>query len=94
MNKIVSSLAITDETKNNPNDIIDDNDEQHIQSKIIKCKTNNQQTDLSSYNVLTENGTTSTTIHSIDVPNEHTSIKLHIRRVCSPSPSPPTDTLS
>ncbi|CAF3421433.1 unnamed protein product [Rotaria socialis] len=94
INKIVSSLAITDETKNNPNDIIDDNDEQHIQSKIIKCKTNNQQIDLSSYNVLTTNGTPSTTIRSIDVPNEHTSIKLHIRRVCSPSPSPPTDTLS
>jgi hypothetical protein len=34
----------------------------------------------------------SSTIHSIDVPNDHASIKLHIRRVCSPSSS--TETLS
>jgi len=63
-----------------------------MKSKIIKCKTNNQQNQLSSYNILTQNGSSSTTIRSIDVPNEHASIKLHIRRVCSPSSS--TETLS
>lgn len=68
----------------NSHEISDDND---MQSKIIKCKTNNQQNQHSSYNVLTSNGTSSTTIRSIDVPNEHTTIKLHIRRVCSPSSS-------
>ncbi len=79
---------------NNHNDTINDNDDdeqqqqqQHpVKTKIIKCKTNNQQVQTSSYNILTPNGSSSsTTIHSIDVPNEHTSIKLHIRRVCSPS---------
>ena len=63
-----------------------------MKSKIIKCKTNNQQSQISAYNVLTPNGSSSTTIRSIDVPNEHASIKLHIRRVCSPSSS--TETLS
>ena len=67
----------------------DDNDEdeqQSVKTKIIKCKTNNQQAQTSSYNILTAaNGSPSTTVRSIDVPNEHTSIKLHIRRVCSPS---------
>jgi hypothetical protein len=63
-----------------------------MKSKIIKCKTNNQQNQISSYNILTPNGSSSTTIRSIDVPNEHASIKLHIRRVCSPSSS--TETLS
>jgi len=83
---------------NNHDDTINDNDDdeqQHLQlqqpqqpvkTKIIKCKTNNQQIQTSSYNILTPNGSSSsTTIRSIDVPNEHTSIKLHIRRVCSPS---------
>ncbi|CAF1094623.1 unnamed protein product [Rotaria sordida] len=98
INKIVSSSTINDEIKNNTNYIIDDNDEQHIQSKIIKCKTNNQQNQIPSYNILTSNCTSSssststTTMRSIDVPNEHASIKLHIRRVCSPSSS--TETLS
>jgi hypothetical protein len=77
---------------NNNNDKIDDNDDQHMKSKIIKCKTNNQQSQISAYNILTPNGSSSTTIRSIDVPNEHASIKLHIRRVCSPSSS--TETLS
>lgn len=66
---------------------------------MIKCKTNNQQSQASLYNILPTNNslstatmtttttTTTTTIRSIDVPNEHTSIKLHIRRVCSPSSS-------
>jgi hypothetical protein len=63
-----------------------DDDEQHsVKTKIIKCKTNNQQAQTSSYNILTPNGSSATAIRSIDVPNEHTSIKLHIRRVCSPS---------
>jgi len=82
INKIVSSDEITNDLNNNNND----NDEKHTKSKIIKCKTNN------SYNILSPNGLSSTTIRSIDVPNEHTSIKLHIRRVCSPSSS--TETLS
>ncbi|CAF3559365.1 unnamed protein product [Rotaria sp. Silwood1] len=99
INKIISSSTINDEIKNNTTNYIntDDNDEQHIQSKIIKCKTNNQQNQISSYNILTSNSTSSTTIRSIDVPNEHTSIKLHIRRVCSPSSSATaaaTETLS
>ena len=63
-----------------------------MKSKIIKCKTNNQQSQISAYNILAPNGLSSTTIRSIDVPNEHASIKLHIRRVCSPSSS--TETLS
>jgi hypothetical protein len=75
---------------NNPDEKINDNDDdeqQPVKTKIIKCKTNNQQAQTSSYNILTPNGSSSTTIRSIDVPNEHTSIKLHIRRVCSPSPN-------
>ncbi|CAF0901297.1 unnamed protein product [Adineta steineri] len=98
ISNIITSSTIIDEIKNNINDLnnnndkIDDNDDQHIKSKIIKCKTNNQQSQISSYNILTSNGSSSTTIRSIDVPNEHTSIKLHIRRVCSPSSS--TETLS
>jgi hypothetical protein len=60
-----------------------------MKSKLIKCKTNNQ---LSSYNISIPNGASSTTIRSIDVPNEHAAIKLHIRRRCPPSSS--TETLS
>jgi hypothetical protein len=63
----------------------DDDEQQPFKTKIIKCKTNNLQSPTPSYNILTSNGSSSTTIRSIDVPNEHTSIKLHIRRVCSPS---------
>ncbi|UJR09492.1 hypothetical protein I4U23_013730 [Adineta vaga] len=98
ISKMITSSTIIDEIKNNTNDLnnnndkLDDNDDQHVKSKIIKCKTNNQQSQISSYNVLTSNGSSSTTIRSIDVPNEHASIKLHIRRVCSPSSS--TETLS
>ncbi|CAF1150826.1 unnamed protein product [Adineta ricciae] len=98
ISKMITPSTIIDEIKNNINDLnnnndkFDDNDDQHMKSKIIKCKTNNQQSQISSYNVLTSNGSSSTTIRSIDVPNEHASIKLHIRRVCSPSSS--TETLS
>jgi len=67
------------------NDNDDDDQQQPVRTKIIKCKTNNQQAQTSSYNILTPNGSSSTSIRSIDVPNEHASIKLHIRRVCSPS---------
>ncbi|CAF5129309.1 unnamed protein product, partial [Rotaria magnacalcarata] len=82
-NSISMSNNINDITMND-ND--DDDAQQSVKTKIIKCKTNNQQASTSSYNILTSNcSTSSTTIHSIDVPNEHTSIKLHIRRVCSPS---------
>jgi len=79
---------------NNLDETINDNDndkqQQSVKTKIIKCKTNNQQAQTSSYNILTPNGSSSSsssssTIRSIDVPNEHASIKLHIRRVCSPS---------
>ena len=51
----------------------DDDEQQHVKTKIIKCKTNN------SYNILTSNGSSTT-----DVSTEHTSLKLHIRRVHSP----------
>ena len=76
----------------NINENDDDDDEQQIvKTKIIKCKTNNQQVQTPSYNILASNCTPSTMIHPINVPNEHTSIKLHIRRICSPSPN---DTVS
>jgi hypothetical protein len=64
-----------------------------MKSKIIKCKTNNQQSQISAYNILTSNGSSPPTIRSIDVPNEHTSIKLHIRRVCPPSSSTETSSI-
>ena len=69
----------------------DDDDDQHpsVRTKIIKCKTNNQQVQMPSYNILTSNGSASTSLRSIDMPNEHASIKLHIRRVCSPSSTDP-----
>ncbi len=82
---------------NNHDEIMNDNDgdeqqqQQPVKTKIIKCKTNNQQAQTSSYNILTPNGSSSTTILSVDVPNDHTSIKLHFRRVCSPSAN---DTIS
>ena len=64
---------------NNTNhDKLDDLDEQHLKSKIIKCKTNN---------ISSPNGSSSPTIRSIDVPNNFTSIKLHIR--CGVPPPPP-----
>lgn len=96
----MASLSLTDlltlqsatNDLNNNNDNLDESDDAHIKSKIIKCKTNNPQSQIPSYNVLTANGSSATTIRSIDVPNEHTSIKLHIRRVCSPSSA--TETLS
>ncbi|CAF1123876.1 unnamed protein product [Adineta steineri] len=87
----------------NEKDDDDDDEQQSVKTKIIKCKTNNQQAQTPSYNILTPNGSSSsssssTAIRSIDVPTEHTSIKLHIRRVCSPSSNdtvsiPPTTNL-
>lgn len=74
----------------NDNDDDDDDDQQQpVKTKIIKCKTNNQQAQASSFNILTANGSTSTAIRPHDVPNEHTSIKINIRRVCSPSSNEP-----
>jgi hypothetical protein len=72
--------------KTNTNDLNNNNDhdEEHHKSKIIKCKTNNQSS--SSYNISPPNGSSSpSTIRSIDVPNNHASIKLHIRRLYPPS---------
>ena len=85
------STNIIDDTINDNDKEDDDDDDQQQQSvktKIIKCKTNNQQNSISSYNILTPNGSSSSSTvatRSIDVPNEHASIKLHIRRVYSPS---------
>ncbi|UJR36636.1 hypothetical protein I4U23_029355 [Adineta vaga] len=80
----------------NDDDIDDDDQQQPVKTKIIKCKTNNQQAQTPSYNILTANGSSSsssssssTVIRSHDIPNEHTSIKLHIRRVCSPPSNEP-----
>lgn len=66
---------------NNNNDKLDDLDEQHLKSKIIKCKTNN---------ISSPNGSTSPTIRSIDVPNKYAAIRLHIR--CGAPPTSSTDT--
>ena len=63
----------------------DDTQQQAVKTKIIKCKTNNQPTQTSSYNVLIPNGSSSASIRSVDVPSDHAAIKLHIRRLCSPS---------
>ncbi|CAF1386289.1 unnamed protein product, partial [Adineta ricciae] len=95
-NNSISMSTELDEALNgngngNDNDDDDDDDDQQqaVKTKIIKCKTNNQQAQTSSYNILTANGSSSTAIHSLDVPNEHTSIKINIRRVCSPSSNEP-----
>ena len=80
----------------NPMDDDDDYEpQQSVKTKIIKCKTNNQQIQMPSYNILTSNAPPPPPLpppppannlnHSMDIPNEHTSLKLHIRRVCSPS---------
>lgn len=66
---------------NNNNDKLDDFDDQHLKSKIIKCKTNN---------ISSPNGSNSPTIRSIDVPNKYASIRLHIR--CGTPPTSSTDT--
>ena len=79
-NDLNNNKSLFDETILNDPD--DDDSDQHIKTKIIKCKTNNQQIQPNSYNILTSNG--STTQRSNDNPTEHTSLKLHIR-VCSPS---------
>lgn len=86
-----------DDNDNDDDDDDQDNDDQPsshqqtVKTKIIKCKTNNQLIQMPSYNILTSNGSSSTNLRTIDSPNEHTSIKLHIRRVCSP---PSTDSAS
>lgn len=79
MSLIIDPTTITDSTPD------EDDQQQALKTKIIKCKTNNQQIQMPSYNILTSNGSPSASMRSIDPPNEHTSIKLHIRRVCSPS---------
>lgn len=104
---------IDDGQMNSSSSIDDDESEQSVKTKIIKCKTNNQPIQMPSYNILTSNGptissssnsistltnfpstttSTSNVHHSLEIPSEHTSIKLHIRRVCSPSSS--NDTLA
>lgn len=74
-----------DENIDADDDDDDDDQQQAVKTKIIKCKTNNQQAQTSAYNILIPNGSSPKSIRSIDVPNEHAAIKLHIRRVCSPS---------
>lgn len=81
-----------DENLDNDDDDDDDDQQQAVKTKIIKCKTNNQQAQTSAYNISLPNGSSPKSIRSIDVPNEHAAIKLHIRRVCSPSSSESSST--
>ena len=61
---------IDDGQMNSSSSIDDDESEQSVKTKIIKCKTNNQPIQMPSYNILTSNGPTvsssSNSISNID----------------------------